>query len=140
MMEERNDRAVSVTTGYMINLGIATTAVALFFFGAQGVYADIQENTAGTELLVANEKLVSELEKADRLADEGTGNVTMDMPSMESTYEVKITDNTVYANGTSVQTSVGHSADIDPSVVPVEFSYHSSVRIEYSGGEVVDIQ
>lgn len=135
-----NDKAVAVTTGYIINLGIATTAVALFFFGAQGIYADIQDSTAGSELRVANEKIVSELEKADRLADGASGNVTLHPPSMESTYDVKVTDDTVYVNGTSVQTSIEHTADIDSTILPIEFSRYRTIRIEYEDGEVVGIQ
>jgi len=33
----RRDKAVSVTTGFIINLGIATTLIALMFFLFQGI-------------------------------------------------------------------------------------------------------
>lgn len=85
------DRAITVTTGFVINLGIATTLIAIMFFLFQGVFLSAQDQTAGSEMRIVGEKISTELQKADRLAQKGDGNLEIDLPEFEQSYRVNIT-------------------------------------------------
>ena len=114
----RRDRAVSVTTGFIINLGIATTLIALMFFLFQGVFAQVQDDTAGSEMRVVGEKVSSELQKADRLAQQGDGEIEIDLPSFEQSYSLNIEETDdgngeITVNSGSVEVTVGYSVQSD---------------------------
>jgi len=70
MKQKKGSRnAVSITTGYIINLGIATIAVSIFLVLLQGVFADVTESASEAQISVAGEKLAEEIEKIDRLGN-----------------------------------------------------------------------
>lgn len=125
---------VSVTTGYIINLGTATTMIAVMFFAFQGMFTTVQDQTSGTETRTVGEKVAASLQKADRLADRGSGTVEMSYPRFENSYTVKITDNgggRVYVTTGTTNVSVEYSVDSDVKNLPYEFSDGERVEIQY---------
>lgn len=84
-------KAITVTTGFIVNLGVATTLIAIMFFLFQGVFVDLQDQTAGSEMRIVGEKISTELQKADRLAQKGNGTIEADLPRFEQAYRVNIT-------------------------------------------------
>jgi len=110
------EKAVSITAGFIINLGIATTLIALMFFLFQGLFTQVQDDTAGSEIRVVGEKVSAELEKADRLAQQGNGTIETKLPTFEQSYRLTITgesDGQVILNSGSVQTDVNYSVRSD---------------------------
>lgn len=85
------EKAITVTTGFIVNLGIATTLIAIMFFLFQGVFVDLQDQTAGSEMRIVGEKISTELQKADRLAQKGNGTIEADLPQFEQAYRVNVT-------------------------------------------------
>jgi hypothetical protein len=138
--ERRIDRqrAVSITAGFIINLGIATTLIALMFFLFQGLFTQVQDDTAGSEMRVVGEKVSSELQKADRLAQRGNGSITTRLPTFEQSYEMTITgekDGQVILNSGSMRVSVNYSVDSD---IADEYSTANGGRIEMNYEKVGD--
>jgi hypothetical protein len=124
------EKAVSITAGFIINLGIATTLIALMFFLFQGLFTQVQDDTAGSEMRVVGEKVSAELEKADRLAQEGNGTITTRLPTFERSYTMTITgenDGQVILNSGSAQVSVNYSVKSD---IDDEYGNSNGGRIE----------
>lgn len=136
------DRAVTVTTGFIINLGVATTLIAVMFFLFQGVFAQVQDQTAGSEMRVIGEKVSSDLQKADRLAQRGNGTVEMDLPEFEQVYTVTVTgdkDGQVILDSGTMEVSVNYS--VSSSITNDDYGSGAGGEIvmEYrnvSGGEI----
>lgn len=63
-----DDRAVSVTVNYALNLVIAGVLVGLVLTATGGMVEDRRESAVRTELSVVGERAVTDLEAADRLA------------------------------------------------------------------------
>lgn len=127
------EKAVSITAGFIINLGIATTLIALMFFLFQGLFTQVQDDTAGSEMRVVGEKVSAELEKADRLAQEGNGTITTRLPTFEQSYSLTITgesDGQVILNSGSIQADVNYSVQ---SHIVDEYSTANggSIKIRY---------
>lgn len=123
------EKAVSVTAGFIINLGIATTLIALMFLLFQGIFTQVQDDTAGSEMRVVGEKVSAELEKADRLAQQGDGTIDMRLPTFEQSYTMTITGE---RNGQVI-------LDSGTMEVAVNYSVQSDIDDEYStsnGGRV----
>ena len=124
------EKAVSITAGFIINLGIATTLIALMFFLFQGLFTQVQDDTAGSEMRVVGEKVSAELEKADRLAQEGNGTITTRLPTFERSYTMTITgdsDGQVILNSGSAEVSVNYSVKSD---IDDEYGNSNGGRIE----------
>lgn len=89
--------AVSITTGYILNIGIATLVLSTLLLGMQGSFDSVEETTAGAQAQNVAEKVASEITQADRLArvDENvSGDMTFELRQSisDEDYRVEITD------------------------------------------------
>lgn len=140
--EDDSRSAVSITTGFIVNLGIATVAISMMLYVMQGPMTNLADDTKEKQLEVSSERIVSELERADRMARlGGDGEVRLDQPGVE--YNVRFNDSVdpieidVYAEGVVVTSQYTGVTPIDPedfdSSHPVVFDYEEDeidVRIE----------
>jgi hypothetical protein len=110
------EKAITVTTGFVINLGIATTLIAIMFFLFQGVFIDVQDETAGSEMRIIGEKVSSELQRADRLAQQGNGTLELGLPQFEQAYRLNVTgerEGQVILRSRATKVAVNYSVDSD---------------------------
>lgn len=136
-----DDEAVSITTGFIINLGIATVAVSIFLFHLQGLFVDVTDRSAETQLSVAGERLAEEIERVDRLSNrqgQSEINATVELPRFESRYTAEIVANSSGGNIT-MKSSSGDSS------VTVSFTNHTKIvdatdGITRNGGTTVRVR
>lgn len=123
-------KAITVTTGFVINLGIATTLIAIMFFLFQGVFVDVQDKTAGSEMRIIGEKVSSELQKADRLAQQGNGTLELRLPQFEQEYRINVTgekDGQVVLRSRATKVAVNYSVGSD--ITNAEYGNQAGGRI-----------
>jgi len=91
-----DDRGVSVTVSYALNLVVATLLVAVLLTATGNVVEDRRESSARTELSVVGNRLAAELSAADRLASVGGADATVrldaDLPGRVAgaTYRIEV--------------------------------------------------
>ncbi|MFC7045641.1 hypothetical protein ACFQH6_09700 [Halobacteriaceae archaeon GCM10025711] len=73
-----DDRAVSSTVGFVLNLAIATLLVSSLLIAAGNVVDDRRESAARGELRIVGQRLAANLMTADRLAGAGGETVRVD--------------------------------------------------------------
>lgn len=96
----RDERAVSVTVGYVLNLAIVTVLFSALLVGGSGLIDGRTQEVTRDELTVAGQGLAAELSGADRLAR--AGNVT------ELSVRVTLPERTTAGN---YAIEVNHSGD-----------------------------
>jgi hypothetical protein len=116
----RDTEAVSITTGYILNIGIATLVLSTLVLGMQGTFDNIEQTTADAQAQFVAEKVAGEITQADRLAriDENvSGTFTFELREdiAESDYSVEVTDGwvNVTATGTTVRRRYNVSSDVN---------------------------
>lgn len=121
MFRDRNKKddepnAVSITTGFILNLGIATVAVGITLFLITGTYSDIRTSSAESELKVVGEKISAEIEKVHRMSNlqqNSNPSVELNMPDIDRDYTVNITSDTVQVYSGQAEVTLNHGADMD---------------------------
>lgn len=90
---ERDDAALSILIGYIVNLGVAALVVSLTFLLLQGAFNDVRGTAAQAEMVSVGENLASEIERVDVLSQRSTGNVTssVDLPVSDTSYSINVT-------------------------------------------------
>jgi hypothetical protein len=133
--------AVSITTGYIINIGIATVVLSTLLIGMQGTFDNIEETTASTQSGAVAEKVASEMVQADRLArvnEESEGTLTFELRDTvaDSNYEVEVSQNWVNISTGSHERSLQYnvSSDVEES----EFAGGGDVAIDYEYNSTTD--
>ncbi|MFB6269510.1 MAG: hypothetical protein ABEH83_06175 [Halobacterium sp.] len=123
----RDDRGVSTTLGYVLNLGVAAILVTTLLLAAGTLVEDQRERAVETELRVVSERIAADLAAADRLArasDGGSVRYVIEAPSRVSgtTYEVRVNqsgnDNVVLAadrSGVTVSMDVQTELSVNAS-------------------------
>lgn len=137
MIRRQTDKAVSITTGFILNMGIATVVISLLLFSSQGVLVSIQEGTKETQMEVTGERIVANLEAADRLEREGsTGEIKLDQPGVG--YNVELSEATDSVVLTSDRSRVNLTYSGENDLPDEEFSSTEDVVIVYdnSSGEI----
>jgi hypothetical protein len=141
MRESKTDRwtdtkAASITTGYIINVGIATLVLSTLILGMQGTFDNIEQTTAATQSEAVAEKIAAEMVQADRLArvdSNSSGTLTLELRDSlgGSDYSVEVTQDYVNISTDSRVTSLGYNitSDVDSS----EFSGGGEIDVEYDG-------
>lgn len=95
-----DDRAVSTTLGYVLNLAVATLLLTGLLVAGGGLVEDQRERATRAELRVLGQQLAADLAAADRLAaaaDPGdTVRVDRDLPATVtgSTYAIEVVGGT----------------------------------------------
>jgi hypothetical protein len=138
---ELHERAVSITTGFILNIGVATVAVSIIMFSLQGVFTDVRDDSQETQLRVVGERLVWELEKADRMAHlhDSEGAVYFESADLDGSYSISITDNNVTLSGDNSRVTLGHGVEsgVDGTV---ELAGGQEHRIEYEPGDELEVE
>lgn len=133
---QRDTRAVSITTGYIINVGIATLVLSTLLLGMQGTFDNIERTTANTQSEAVAEKIAAEMVQADRLARvdaQSSGMITFELRDSVggSDYSVEVTKDYVNISTDSHVTSLGYN--ITSEVNSSEFSGGGEIDVEYDG-------
>lgn len=123
-----DDRAVSVTVGYVLTLSIGAVVLAGVVVGVSGVVDSQTDRAVAADLSVVGQTTVSNLESADRLAraaeadrPDGAGevrvSVDVDLPTRVAgiPYRIAIDDErvTLRTDNPDASVSVRHAADLD---------------------------
>jgi len=130
-------RAVSITTGFILNMGIATVVTSLLLFSLQGPFEDIRESTKETQLEVTGERIVANLEAADRLERRGgTGEIPLDQPDVQYRAELSPGTNSVVLTSDRARVNLSYTGEND--LPDAEFSPSQDVDVVYdnSSGEL----
>lgn len=138
------DSAVSITLGYMLNLGVATLVVYLLVLNANSLLDDVTETATETELEVSAEKVSTKITVADELrrtTDESYGEIPLDLTQVVSDniggYEVNVTDADPDETG---NITVRHIGSIRDNSVTVPYNVSSEVHgYEWADGERVSV-
>jgi len=107
-----DDRAVSTTVSYALNLAVATMLVAGVLTATSGVVVDQRGQAARSELRVVGQRLAADIGTADRLANAGGETVSVTSPLPDSvagvSYTVEVTGSRLVleANFQSVSVTV----------------------------------
>ncbi|MFO7926583.1 MAG: DUF7266 family protein [Halobacteriota archaeon] len=78
-----DDRAVSITVGYVLNLAVASILISGLLVAGGGLIESQTKQVTADELAVAGQQLAEELSSADRLARAGESAVPSEL-SLES--------------------------------------------------------
>ncbi|WP_418284943.1 DUF7266 family protein [Halorubrum sp. DTA46] len=122
-----DDRAVSVTVGYVLTLAIGAVVLSGVVIGVSGVIDSQTDRTVRGDLAVVGQTTVANLESADRLARaaesdrDGYGEVTVsidvDLPTRVAgiPYRIVIDENavTLRTDNPDASVTVSHAADLD---------------------------
>jgi len=102
------DDGSSITTGFVLNMGIATVAVSIMLLTLQGPMETIYDNTQETQMRVVGENIASEFERADRmLRDGGDPEVKVEIP--DGDYEVRVRNNEIHLIGSRSNVTAEYS-------------------------------
>lgn len=131
----RDDRGVSTTLGYVLNLGVAAILVTTLLLAAGTLVDDQRDRAVDTELRVVSERVAADLAAADRLArasDGGTVRYVVEAPSrvVGTTYEVRVNES---GNDRVVLAS-------DRSGITVSVPFHAETTVNATtnrGGDLV---
>ena len=134
----RDDRAVSVTVGYVLNFAIAALLLSALLIGGGGLIESQTNQVTHDELTVTGQQLASELSSADRLnrsGDTAELSIRADLPDRTAAGSYTITIEHDGQSGTIELRSV------DPEVVvSVSFRSESDVQDTTVRGGSLDIR
>jgi hypothetical protein len=132
-----DDDAVSITTGYILNIAIATLVLSTLLVGMRGTFDNVESTTAQAGAEDIAEKVASEITQADRLARvdanvSGTLTFRLRDSIADSDYSVEVTDgwvNVSTATGDVYRRRYVVSSDVNGDVM----NGGGSKTIEYEG-------
>jgi Tfp pilus assembly protein PilV len=134
----KDDDAVSIATGYILNIAIATLVLSSLLLGMRGTFDNIESTTASTQSENVAQKVAAEVTQADRIArssDNARGNLTFTTRGSiaDGNYDVEVTDGwvNVSASATDSRTTVRYnvSSDVDGTT----FGGGGETVIRYNG-------
>lgn len=132
-----NERAVSVTVGYIINLSIATMLIAGLLTSTAGVVDAEREQAIRSQLDVVGERLAADLMTADRLVQSSDASTTVELetrlPSDAAGASYQIT-----ISATGSQSTITLSTNRPAVERQVTFKNETNIQSgTVSGGDVV---
>lgn len=130
-----DDRGVSTSLGYVLNLAVAAILVSTLLFAAGTMVDDQRDRAVDTELRVVGERVAADIAAADRLArasDGGTVRYVVEAPPSVAgrTYDIEVNES---GNDLVV-------LDADRSGVSVAIEYHADLHVNATtatSGELV---
>lgn len=136
-----DQRAVSVTVGYILMLSVAALLLGVVLTGAGGLMESQSKQVVSDELTVVGNQLASNIQEADRLATiaaadaeatdrEGTVNLTVRLPQQVAGtgYLVEIDDETITLSTTN--------PDVEVTVTHPETDRELADSDRLSGGDI----
>lgn len=137
MKTERNDDGVSTTMGYLFNIAIATTVIAVLLFAGQGTMDDVVGLAESTQMEVTGERVLSNLETADRLAREGgTGEIQVSPADVDYDVELDPDTDSVVLSADGQSTNLTYAGE--SSLPDDEFRSSQGVTIAYKADDNPD--
>jgi hypothetical protein len=133
----RHEDAVSITVGYVLNLGVATLVLSAFLLGTQGTFRNVEDTVSESQAESVAQKVATEVTQADRLArisDSSSGVVTFKIPDNigDSRYTVNVTeDEVVVSTSTGGVVTQGYSttSEVEGGLL----STRGEIKLEYNG-------
>lgn len=143
---ERSD-AVATTTGYIVNLGVASVIITLLLLQAQGIVGTLSETSKETELEVKGERIsaaITEADKLHRMSEDPNGEIPLEtfglISGQLSGYTANVSDAAAGDSGTihlrpartteNVSVTIQYNARTE--VHGREFSSAEDVKIAYN--------
>ena len=133
-----DDRAVSITVGYVLNFAIATVLFSALLIGGSGLIESQTRSVTQDELSVTGQQLASEISSADRLvrAEVGTESAPEDLR-----LRTELPDRTAAGSYTIIIEHTGTEGTIElrstnpEVVVEIDFRSETSVQdVRVNGG------
>lgn len=129
------EKAVSITSGFVINMGIASVILSFMMLNLIGPTSQIMDSTERSHLEAVGESVVSDLERADRLSREGmNGTVEISIPEAGTGYTVELEEDggsyEVRVSSGSVTTSHRYTGKSEIDGTPIGFSSGMDVHVE----------
>lgn len=149
---EENDDAVSITTGYLLNIAIATLLIGALVVLAQGTLTDVRESSADPQMRTLGHDIASKLVTADRIATNSpASNFTLnfELPDRiaEQSYTVEIKkDNGPDTGQVIVRSDVGSGRSVvveyntQIETQDIEFASGREIIIKYDNGPPIKIE
>lgn len=135
--QTREDSGVSIVTGFILNLGIATVAISLLLLLVAEPFTTVVESTRQNQLEVTSETLTAEFERADRLAQRGMeGNVSLEQPNVE--YTATVDDSELRIQSDNVEVTSEYEVRTDPPD-ETEFTPRDDVQIRMEGDDGIEV-
>ena len=141
----RDDSAVSVLVGYIVNIGIAALVVSLTLLLLQGVFADAQGSAVESEMRAVGQSFAGELERVDVLSNQTDGNVTVfaELPESENPYSITViydgpdkgTRINVESGGASADVAIANETAIAGAAEGVTVPRGNEPEIKYDSTE-----
>lgn len=132
-----DDRAVSVTVNYALNLVVATLLIAGLFTATADLVDDRRTEAIDSELTVVGNRLAADLQSADRLAQAGGADATVRI----ETSLPNVVAGTSYAidvNATAGESWIELRASRSEAPVTVPFTNETAVESgSIGGGDVI---
>ncbi|PSP64410.1 hypothetical protein BRC77_03830 [Halobacteriales archaeon QH_8_64_26] len=86
MTRTPDERGVSTTLNYILNLSVTTILIAVLLTTGSGLVTDQRERVVRTELQVISQQLADDIAAADRLARSTSAGGTVEILTVESDY------------------------------------------------------
>jgi len=128
---ERPNEGVSITTGFILNMGIAFIAISIMLLTMQGPMEEITESTRETQIRVTGEAIVADFERADRLVrslDDPDIEVEIEQPNVEYSVNVSSDELHMMTDNLNVTVEYGGEKALDPDS---DFSSSADASITY---------
>jgi hypothetical protein len=143
--QKRKEKAVSVSTGFVINMGVASVILSFMMLNLIGPTDQLMDSTERSHLDAVGQSVVSDLETADRLAREGmNGTIEISSPEAGTGYTVKLEED---GDGYEVKVSsgsvtVGHryTGESDINGTPIGFSSGTEIRVEMNPNGPLEVE
>jgi hypothetical protein len=130
-----DDRGVSTTLNYALNLSVTTILIAVLLTTGTGFVEDQRERTVRTELRVVGQQLADDIAAADRLArSAGTGG-TVDVATVESEYPREVAGSS-YTISLSFKSGDRYELELSSSNPAVSISVMTVSKTEVVDGSV----
>jgi len=129
------EKAVSITTGFVINMGIASVIISFMMLNLVGPTDQLMDSTKRSHLDAVGQSVVSDLETVDRLAREGmNGTVEISSPEAGTGYTVELEEDgdgyEVKVSSGSVTVSHRYTGESEIDGTPIGFSSGTDIRVE----------
>jgi hypothetical protein len=128
--------AVSVTTGYILNIGIATLVLSTLLLGMQGTFDNVEETTTTAQAQNVAEKVANEITQADRLArvdSNVSGTLTFELRDSISDSDYSVIATQGWVNVTTTGRTVSREYNVTSDVDGRSIDGGGTVSIEYNG-------
>lgn len=134
-IETRDDDAVAITTGYILNIGVATLVIGVLVLSLQGTVDNVQDITHREQMEMTTEHVATRMAEADTIVQTGNnvnGTLIMDLDTGLGSRSFRITirdDEILMSAGTA---NVSTTYNVTAEVVNTTLEGGGTRRIVYN--------